>query len=238
MAKLNKEDRQLLKAIKEAYLIADVVAISRVEEITGIDPMLDDDNFDGKPANMAHFMVRKVKELIEDEDECIDMLKRVVLNTIPKELEEILEKISNNPIEEPDIYEALEKKDDSILADTVSKKYDINLDKYPIDIVISFLSKITDKVAGLLNEDGKVKHTELTKKMGFIDKDEANKLKDLIINATDKTKEGDLDKKVIKLLAKKRKDIFKEASEWEKELMAQEAIIQITQPSKSMTVGF
>ena len=238
MAKLNKEDRELLKAIKEAYLIVDVMTITRLEEITGIDPMLDDDNFDGTPKNTAHFMVREVKRLVGDEDECIGMLKRVVLNAIPKELEEVVEKVGSTPLEEPEIYEAFKKKDDSILADAISKKYDLDLDKYPIDINISFLNKVADKVVGLLNDEGKVKHTELTKKMGFVDKNEAKKLKDLIIDATSEEKEEELDKKVIKILSKKRKEIFKEASEWEKELMAQEAIIQVTQPSKSMTAGF
>ncbi len=249
MAKIiEKDDRELLKAVKNAYMSDNISIIAEIEDLSGIDPMIDFDDFDGDNKKTASFMVKELKKAIENKEGYIDKLKQIILGALPKELDDIVEKIGNTPIEEPEIAEFEDKDNDEDFIVYLEKRFDIDLSKYPLIVLNNFLAKILLKVVGLTNENGVVKHTELTKRFGFLTKKEAKEIQKILEknfkSIEDSTLEEfekldkKLQKEITKVIAKNRKELFEKATDWEKRLMVQEAIIQMTNPAKSMTVGF
>jgi len=246
MARLTKRERELLKAIKKAYIEDSLEITFKIEQIADIDPLVDFEEYDGDNTKTAKFMIDEVKKLIEAKDKKAKELENaLLLPELPQELQRILDGIGDTPEKEPEVANA--KEDDKIIK-IIKDRFDIDLNQYNLYVRDLFIAKAVNKVNSLINDDGFVKHTELTKKFGFLTSKERKEIIKLLqketvddedINLEElEKKQNDLEKKVIKIISKNRKELFNKATEWEKRLMAEEAIIQIINPEKSYNMGF
>lgn len=101
---------------------------------------------------------------------------------LPTELQEVLSKIGNNPIKEPEIFTLAEdraditevlmsvyKKGNKKKDEAVKKEIAVLSKKHGLDVLVLFGRKIVSKVTDFENEDGSVKYTKNTENCDFPD---------------------------------------------------------------------
>jgi len=229
--------RDTLIVIAEAYKKMDIELTAKLEEILGVYPEVDFEDFDSEFGQITRRnILNMVRKLYDKKDKKVkDIEKLVKTQSLPKELQDALDKVGNTPMDEPEIADKTLSDIDRIKV--IEEKTGTKEADWDRDIYDKFCGMVTYKVTSFLNEKQEVKITPIGEKFGLVSREEIAKIQ----KATKGIAEDDheeVKKAILGVLRKNRPELLKGATEWEQEYITLLVRSQIHKTLANFIKGF